>query len=745
MGAVPCGRWIDVGGDARDARRLPRRPARARRGPRAQREHLGRVQRGVGARDGRVHRACSITTTSSRRKRLPKSSAISTRTRTRTSSTRTRTSSTSRAGARDPYFKPDWSPDLFLILHVRVPSHGGSPSTGRRGRRIPSGVRRRAGLRSSAAPDGEDGPDSPHPAHPLSLAQRPDVDGAPGGVEAVGARGRPPRAGGSRRRNRPRRRSPPGLDPGHVSRPARDSRRSAGIDRDSDDRMAASRRRATCWRGPAEPPDDDVENFEVVLAVDSGTERRGARRALARLPHQIVDCEPRAAVQFPAQDQPGGAPQPRRARRASQRRHRSDRARLARRRCWSIRSGPRSAPSARKLFYPDGRLQHVGMLVGVCGLVAHAFHRHPGRSPGYSGNAVVIRNCSAVTAACCMTRRAVFDEVGGLDEALPVDFNDVDFCLRVRRAGYRIVFTPYAQLYHHESASFGRRMQSARELALMRQRWGRTVEQDPYYNPNLSKNFSDYRLQAVTPSLVPCAICGQHRHPHALHKFGHDIGRCDRCGLVYANPRGPAEVDPRALRRRVFLERVPAGTRRRRRTSTIWPGSMRATLRCCSCSARRRAGACSRSDAARDFLSKQPSGRAGASCGIELSDDGSRFARDRLGLDVRRERAEAMTDPNARRSTRRSCSTRSSIYSIPAQCCARFRARSFPADCLVVSTPNFNALSRHLLGKPWAVLSPLEHMYYFEERTLAASARGVRFHKRAVRARDTRRGTRRKR
>jgi GT2 family glycosyltransferase len=148
-----------------------------------------------------------------------------------------------------------------------------------------------------------------------------------------------------------------------------------------------------------------------------------------------------------------------------------------------------------KLLYPDGRIQHVGMLVGVCGLAAHAFHQAPGRSAGYFGSAVVPRNCSAVTAACLMTRRALFDQLGGLDESLPVDFNDVDFCLRLRSAGFRIVFTPYAELVHHESTSIGRRQQSARELALVRERWGRTLEQDPYYNPNLSRLFSDYRLQ----------------------------------------------------------------------------------------------------------------------------------------------------------------------------------------------------------------------------------------------------------
>jgi GT2 family glycosyltransferase len=131
----------------------------------------------------------------------------------------------------------------------------------------------------------------------------------------------------------------------------------------------------------------------------------------------------------------------------------------------------------------------------VCGLAAHAFHRAPGSTTGYFGSVGVTRECSAVTAACMMSRKAVFEEVGGFDEELPVDFNDVDFCLRLRAAGYRILFTPYAELTHHESASFGRRVQSQAESSRMRQRWGAVLARDPYYNPNLSKLFSDYRLQ----------------------------------------------------------------------------------------------------------------------------------------------------------------------------------------------------------------------------------------------------------
>ena len=147
-----------------------------------------------------------------------------------------------------------------------------------------------------------------------------------------------------------------------------------------------------------------------------------------------------------------------------------------------------------KLLYPDGRLQHVGMILGVNGVAAHAYHQHPGAIPGYMGCTLGPRNYSAVTAACLMTRRAVFDEVGGFDEVFPTDFNDVDFCLRVRRAGYRIVWTPYARLFHHESASFGPRAQDPAGIEEMRRRWGPVLAADPYYDPNLSREHPDFRV-----------------------------------------------------------------------------------------------------------------------------------------------------------------------------------------------------------------------------------------------------------
>jgi GT2 family glycosyltransferase len=149
-----------------------------------------------------------------------------------------------------------------------------------------------------------------------------------------------------------------------------------------------------------------------------------------------------------------------------------------------------------KLLYPDGRLQHVGMILGVNGIAAHAYHQHPGTISGYMGNVLGPRDYSAVTAACMMTRRAVFDEAGGFDEAFPTDFNDVDFCLKVRKAGLRIVWTPYARLIHHESASFGPRVQDHGGIEEMRRRWRREIECDPYYNPNLTRQSPDFRVGA---------------------------------------------------------------------------------------------------------------------------------------------------------------------------------------------------------------------------------------------------------
>ena len=150
-----------------------------------------------------------------------------------------------------------------------------------------------------------------------------------------------------------------------------------------------------------------------------------------------------------------------------------------------------------KLLFPDGRIQHVGVVLGIGGGACHVFSGGPGDSPGYYGSAWVIRNYSAVTAACCMTRRDVFEALGGFDERFATDFNDVDYCLRVRERGLRIVTTPFAQLYHFEGATYGsrERVVNPAEISALSERWSTVIARDPYYNPNLTLTALDYSLR----------------------------------------------------------------------------------------------------------------------------------------------------------------------------------------------------------------------------------------------------------
>jgi glycosyltransferase involved in cell wall biosynthesis len=154
-----------------------------------------------------------------------------------------------------------------------------------------------------------------------------------------------------------------------------------------------------------------------------------------------------------------------------------------------------------KLLYPDDTVQHGGVIVGIGGVAGHAHKRIHKDSYGYFARAVILQSLSAVTAACLVIRKEVYQEVGGLNEAdLTVAFNDVDFCLRVRDAGYRNVWTPYAQLYHHESATRGyedtpeKQVRFEREVGYMRQRWGDALLHDPAYNPNLTLMHEDFSL-----------------------------------------------------------------------------------------------------------------------------------------------------------------------------------------------------------------------------------------------------------
>ena len=153
-----------------------------------------------------------------------------------------------------------------------------------------------------------------------------------------------------------------------------------------------------------------------------------------------------------------------------------------------------------RLWYPEGILQHGGVIVGICNGANHAHPRLRRGNPGYFGRAVLQQTLSAVTAACLVVRAEVFAEAAGLDERLEVAFNDVDFCLRLREAGYRNVWTPFAELVHHESASRGvddspsKKARAAREIGLLRARWGDLLRYDPFYNPNLSHTAADFSI-----------------------------------------------------------------------------------------------------------------------------------------------------------------------------------------------------------------------------------------------------------
>ncbi|OGB21690.1 MAG: hypothetical protein A3I66_16335 [Burkholderiales bacterium RIFCSPLOWO2_02_FULL_57_36] len=158
-----------------------------------------------------------------------------------------------------------------------------------------------------------------------------------------------------------------------------------------------------------------------------------------------------------------------------------------------------------KLLYPDDTIQHAGVLVGMGGCAGHLYAGLPRDAEGYMGRARLTQNLSAVTAACLVVRRSVYEEVRGLDEEnLSVAFNDVDFCLRVLERGYRNLWTPFAELYHHESASRGRedspekQKRFQRELSYMQQRWGYLFNNDPAHSPNLSLSMS-YPQYALNP------------------------------------------------------------------------------------------------------------------------------------------------------------------------------------------------------------------------------------------------------
>ncbi|MFQ5970603.1 MAG: glycosyltransferase family 2 protein [Nitrososphaerales archaeon] len=139
-----------------------------------------------------------------------------------------------------------------------------------------------------------------------------------------------------------------------------------------------------------------------------------------------------------------------------------------------------------KLLYPNDRIQHAGVLIGVGGMTSLAFEGFPRDHPGHHG-VQSIRNCSAVTAACMMTRKKLFQEAGGFDERLAYSFNDVDFCLRLRKKGYSIIYTPHSELYHYTTYTRPYTV-PVEEIKYFIERWhDLIIEGDPYYDRGLSR------------------------------------------------------------------------------------------------------------------------------------------------------------------------------------------------------------------------------------------------------------------
>lgn len=157
------------------------------------------------------------------------------------------------------------------------------------------------------------------------------------------------------------------------------------------------------------------------------------------------------------------------------------------------------------LYYPDNRVQHAGVITGLGGYAGHSHKYHPRGKSGYMFRLSCVQNLSCVTAACLLVTKQAFEAVGGMDEEFAVAFNDVDFCLRVRNYGYQVLFTPYAQCYHHESVSRGadtsgeKKERFERERQRLKNRFGDSLLHDPFYNPNLTLDMEDFSESKVLP------------------------------------------------------------------------------------------------------------------------------------------------------------------------------------------------------------------------------------------------------
>lgn len=155
-----------------------------------------------------------------------------------------------------------------------------------------------------------------------------------------------------------------------------------------------------------------------------------------------------------------------------------------------------------KLYYPNDTIQHAGVIIGIGGVAGHSHKNFHKDVPGYFSRLAITQNASAVTAACLMVKKAIFEEVGRLNEKeLKIAFNDVDFCLNIQEKGYLNIFTPYCEAYHHESISRG--LEDTKEkverfkgevLYMQKKHQDILTNGDPYYNPNLTLDREDFSL-----------------------------------------------------------------------------------------------------------------------------------------------------------------------------------------------------------------------------------------------------------
>ena len=155
-----------------------------------------------------------------------------------------------------------------------------------------------------------------------------------------------------------------------------------------------------------------------------------------------------------------------------------------------------------RLYYEDDTIQHAGVIVGLGGVAGHCFVQQRRGATGYCHRIICTQDYSAVTAACMMVKKSVYEQVGGFSKELAVAFNDIDFCMKVRKAGYLIVYNPYAELYHYESKSRGMEdtpekiARFNREIETFKSRWPEILKNgDPYYSPNLTLDSQDFSLR----------------------------------------------------------------------------------------------------------------------------------------------------------------------------------------------------------------------------------------------------------